>query len=101
MRLTPHEREVIRQSARECFDAQARVRLFGSRTDDARQGGDIDLLIDTRLTDPDQIARAHLCFVAQLYERLGEQKIDVLIDCPTRRSTLPIYAIARAQGQWL
>lgn len=101
MRLTPHERDIIRQSARECFDAQALVHVFGSRTDDARQGGDIDLLIDTRLTDPDQIAKAHVRFVAKLYERLGEQKIDVLIDYPTRQSTLPIYAIARAEGQLL
>lgn len=101
MRLTPREREVIRQSVRECFDAQAEVRLFGSRTDDSRKGGDIDLLVDTRLTDPALIARAHHRFLAQLYARLGEQKIDVLIDYPNRQTVLPIYDIARAKGQVL
>lgn len=101
MRLSPREREVIRQSVRECFDAQAEVRLFGSRTDDSRMGGDIDLLVDTRLTDPALIAQAHHRLLARLYARLGEQKIDVLIDYPTRQTALPIYDIARAQGQIL
>lgn len=98
MRLTPHERQVIQQAANDCFGSQTVVRLFGSRTDDERRGGDIDLLIDTPLTDPALIAQAHLRFVAKLYTQLGEQKIDVLIDYPSRQVDLPIYQIAREQG---
>ena len=98
MRLTPHERQVIQQAANDCFGSQTVVRLFGSRTDDERRGGDIDLLIDTPLGDPALIAQAHLRFVAKLYTQLGEQKIDVLIDYPSRQVDLPIYQIAREQG---
>jgi predicted nucleotidyltransferase len=98
MRLTPHEHQVIKQSASACFGEQAEVRLFGSRADDARRGGDIDLLIDTPLTDLAVIAQAHVRFVAKLYAQLGEQKIDVLIDYPHRQIDLPIYGIARQQG---
>ena len=98
MRLTPHERQVIQQAANDCFGSQTVVRLFGSRTDDERRGGDIDLLIDTPLADPALIAQAHLRFVAKLYTQLGEQKIDVLIDYPSRQVDLPIYQIAREQG---
>lgn len=98
MRLTPHERQVIQQAANDCFGSQTVVRLFGSRTDDTRRGGDIDLLVDTPLTDPALIAQAHLRFVAKLYTQLGEQKIDVLIDYPSRQVDLPIYQIAREQG---
>lgn len=98
MRLTPHERQVIQQAANDCFGSQTVVRLFGSRTDDTRRGGDIDLLIDTPLTDPALIAQAHLRFVAKLYTQLGEQKIDVLIDYPSRQVDLPIYQVAREQG---
>jgi hypothetical protein len=46
MRLSPHQRQVLVQTARVCFDPHVQVRLFGSGPDDARRGGDIDLLID-------------------------------------------------------
>jgi predicted nucleotidyltransferase len=98
MRLSPHEQAVIHRSARDCFGTQAQVLLFGSRVNDARRGGDIDLLIDTPPTDPTLIAQAHLRFLAQLYAQLGEQKIDVLIDYPARQHDLPIFRIAREQG---
>ena len=46
MRLSPAERRAIDTAAREAFPPGTRVMLFGSRTDDARRGGDIDLLIE-------------------------------------------------------
>lgn len=61
-------------------------------------GGDIDLLIETHLTDPKQIARAHTRFLATLYSTLGEQKVDVLIDYPNRRLYPGVYEVARTQG---
>ena len=98
VRLGDAEREVLRQAARECFEPDAVVRLFGSRLDDSRKGGDIDLLIETALTDPARIAKAHLHFLSFIYRRLGEQKIDLLIDYPSRQTRAPIYDIARSQG---
>ncbi len=98
MRLNPFERQTLKLAAQTCFDADAVVRLFGSRLDDSRRGGDIDLLIDTTLTDPGQIARAHSRFLAQIYAALGEQKIDVLIDYPHHQQQLPVYQLARARG---
>jgi hypothetical protein len=93
--LTPQQRQVLTQTARDCFDPAVQVRLFGSRADDARKGGDIDLLIETQLQDPAQIARAHTQFLARVYMALGEQKIDVLIDYPSCQSQAPIYQLAR------
>ncbi len=98
MRLNALESETLVQAAHECFEPSASVRLFGSRLDDAGRGGDIDLLIETNLTSAEQIARAHTRFLAYVYARLGEQKIDVLIDFPTRRQHVPIYQFARTQG---
>lgn len=98
MRLNPFERQVLKEAAQTCFDANAVVRLFGSRLDDSRKGGDIDLLIDTGLTDPSQIAKAHSRFLAKAYAALGEQKIDVLIDYPQHHQQLPVYLVAREQG---
>ena len=45
MRLTDFEANTIKQSACEVFGAKTQVFLFGSRTDDTKKGGDIDLYI--------------------------------------------------------
>lgn len=44
MRLQSHETEVIKRTVRD-FDKNAQIYLFGSRVDDSKKGGDIDLLI--------------------------------------------------------
>ena len=45
MRLTPGQQAAIRIAAIEAFGAGAAVWLFGSRADDGKRGGDIDLLV--------------------------------------------------------
>ena len=94
MRLSEHEKETLKHAALACFGQGTRMRLFGSRADEHRKGGDIDLLIESPLTDPAEIAKAHTRFLSQIYKRLGEQKVDVLIDYPGRRSHPPIFQVA-------
>jgi hypothetical protein len=58
------------------LDPQARLFLFGSRTDPHSRGGDIDLLIlSSKLTQRD-LRRLRLDF----FDRFGEQKLDILLD---------------------
>jgi hypothetical protein len=45
MRMTDAERLAIEAGSREVLPAGTRVGLFGSRTDDTRRGGDIELLL--------------------------------------------------------
>lgn len=45
MRLTEHQAKVIKKNCQMVFGEQTQVYLFGSRTDDNRRGGDIDLYI--------------------------------------------------------
>ena len=72
-------------------DPQAEVVLFGSRTDDAQRGGDIDLLIMSSKIDLDERRRIKL----KLLNRLGDQKIDVVVATDDSR---PFVRIARKEG---
>ena len=57
------------------FDPDAEIYLFGSRVDDSKKGGDIDLLILSSVLD----FKAKQRILIKLYDLLGEQKIDILI----------------------
>lgn len=100
MRLTTQDLQAIAEAAQEFFAPGSIVRLFGSRLDDQRRGGDIDLLIEppTSMTPDDLVARRN-GFLARLYRKLGEQKIDVLIVPIGYPDARPIIQVARRVGQ--
>ena len=98
MRLNDQQRAAIRTTVAETFGTEARVWLFGSRVDDAKRGGDIDLLIETDQVDADALARTEIAFLSKLQMKLGEQKIDVLLDYPARKKRPPIFSVARQTG---
>lgn len=58
MRLTPTQIATIKDATAEIFGDDARVWLFGSRADDSRRGGDVDLMVETAET-PDNPARTN------------------------------------------
>lgn len=76
MRLKDSEIAAIRSTVQD-LDKDAQIYLFGSRVDDGKKGGDIDLLImSARLVREDRrVIRM------RLYELIGEQKIDIVIAC--------------------
>ena len=50
MRLSIEESKMIRDSAVKYFGKNSKIYLFGSRTDDKKKGGDIDIYIETDKT---------------------------------------------------
>lgn len=76
MRLTPHEIAAIKAAAREAFGDTAVVRLFGSRVDDSKRGGDIDLHVEV---DTPRRRRDALVFRRELWKRLDEAPVDVVV----------------------
>jgi len=74
MRLTDKETKTI-LNAFESIDDNAEIYLFGSRIDDTKRGGDIDLLVHSQDIDKKILRRVKW----QLLELLGEQKIDILL----------------------
>jgi len=98
MRLTAQQAEAIRHAAVEVFGPDVELRLFGSRVDDDRRGGDIDLYVGTKEGCVERLVRAELDFLVKVKSRIGEQKIDLLLDYPSRRHRPPIFEIARTTG---
>jgi predicted nucleotidyltransferase len=87
MRLSSFEIQAIKESAREVF-GECKIYLFGSRVDDLKKGGDIDLYIQLP-QKPHFLAKPK--FLALLKRKIGEQKIDVVIDHPQKTKTLIDY----------
>jgi len=75
MRLTEWEIKEIKKAAKLVFGENVRVILFGSRVDDNKKGGDIDLYVVT--DDPSMEKEGK--FWIELQKRLGEQKIDIVL----------------------
>ena len=96
MRLSEEQIRIIRETAHEIFGERVRVRLFGSRVDDAARGGDIDLLVECDTSMPDRLQK-NLAFTARLQLQLGDQPIDVLVIDPTTRLQ-PVHEVARKTG---
>jgi len=74
MRLENYEIVAIKESVKK-KDKNAKVYLFGSRVDDNKRGGDIDLLIfSEKLSSGDASdIKGSIC------DEIGEQKIDIII----------------------
>lgn len=92
MRLTPTQPKFILQATRQSFGADANVWLFGSRVDDARRGGDVDLYVET--TQASTLLSALCCKIAL------EESLDLHVDLIVKEhgKNKPIYQIAKKQG---
>jgi predicted nucleotidyltransferase len=98
MRLSIEQVEIIKHVVEETLGDSARFYLFGSRTDDARRGGDIDLLVETATAlTPDALLDAKLKMLAALHRQLGERNIDLVFQQPHRQETA-FQRLARRQG---
>ncbi|WP_303908712.1 nucleotidyltransferase domain-containing protein [Thiohalomonas denitrificans] len=76
MRLSESQQQAIRETVL-AEDPTASVYLFGSRTDDRQEGGDIDLYLETDIETGTLELKARL--LNRLWERLGPQRIDLLL----------------------
>jgi len=100
-RLTPHMRlsidqiKAIRYAASTTFGDDTQVWLFGSRVDDAKKGGDIDLLVRPSPTAEQNFAQK-VSMLALLEKLLGERKIDLVIEHPG--DNRPIVSVAHSTG---
>ncbi len=72
--------------------------IFGSRVNQSKKGGDIDLYIETSSKNIDDALEMKQKFISDLIDKIGEQKIDVVLSILSLSKHLPIYEVARAEG---
>jgi predicted nucleotidyltransferase len=74
MRITEHERKTIVDAVND-IDPNAKVWLFGSRTDDNKKGGDIDIgILSIKIDVMEEIE-----IKQKMFDKMGEQKIDLVV----------------------
>ena len=74
MRITTSEISNLLSSIK-CFDEDADVYLFGSRVDDDKRGGDIDIAILSNKID----LKKKIDIKFNFFNDFGEQKLDIVI----------------------
>ena len=96
MRLSQFEIDTIKSLVKKYFGEDGRVFLFGSRTDDAKRGGDIDLFITN---EHEQCLTLHtkIHFLSDLKKMIGNQKIDVVFNTVTTREKQNFYSAICSQ----
>lgn len=96
MRLTQSQVEIIRSTAQQVLGERVRVTLFGSRVDDARKGGDVDLMVEV----PDAIDEPALLgarLASRVSRAMDGRKVDVVLKAPNLMLQ-PIHQIAQETG---
>ncbi len=93
MRLTKRVIKIIEDSIKKSF-ANVDVYLFGSRVDDSKRGGDIDLAIDSNITiSKEEFRKKRAIFRANLIRIDFDYSVDI-VDFNTKDELL-YYEIRR------
>lgn len=75
MRLGQEKIDVLKNKLK-MLSSNAKIYLFGSRVDDSKRGGDIDLLVVS-----DEITKKDLRILrVEFFKHFGEQKLDIVLD---------------------
>lgn len=74
MRLTPQQIELLKHKI-QAYLPESQIYLFGSRVDDTKKGGDIDILV---LADRSLSFQEKFAVKLAFYQQFGEQKIDIV-----------------------
>lgn len=76
MRLSENIRQLLKSSIKESF-GDVKVYLFGSRVDDKKKGGDIDIAIESDISRED-FRRNKIKFFTSLIKKDFDLKVDLV-----------------------
>jgi len=77
VRLSDRQIKAIKEAVQQVFGNKAKIYIFGSRAVPGQKGGDIDIMI--LIPDLQDKYKKKIELLTQLYKRLGERKIDLII----------------------
>lgn len=92
MRITDLQKTAIIEAV-EIVDPNARVWLFGSRTDDTKKGGDIDIAILSEIIGDEIMQQIQVR--RTICNKIGEQRIDIVASAD---GTEAIFQLAITEG---
>lgn len=96
MRISQKQHDDIKEIVSQLAGPEAVVTLFGSRVDDAKKGGDVDLLVElSNHVDNPALLSAKLS--VKISNIMFGRKVDVLLSAPNL-DYLPIHKYARLNG---
>jgi len=95
MRLSSFEKQSIINHFENIF-SNSKLYLFGSRVDDTKKGGDIDLYIETTTKEYDYTKI--LEFSGKVQDDIGWQKIDIVVNKIDENKDKLIYQNAKKTG---
>ena len=75
MRLSSAEIDLLKNQLR-VLSYDAKIYLFGSRVDDTKRGGDIDLLVVSNKLTKKELRLLRV----EYFKKFGEQKMDIILD---------------------
>ena len=84
MRISEEVKKNILNVSKTVFGNDISVYLFGSRADDNKRGGDIDLYIKSDKVIQDKLNKK-IRFLVELEKKIGEQKVDLVISSNKER----------------
>lgn len=91
MRIQTEQIQVLKNKVNE-LSKDAQLYLFGSRVDDTKKGGDIDLLIVSK-----SLTKKDLRFIRiDFFNYFGEQKIDIVLDNGEFKNPFTRYIFKKA-----
>ncbi|MDR2151190.1 MAG: nucleotidyltransferase domain-containing protein [Helicobacteraceae bacterium] len=95
MRISAYEKDTIIKAV-EAVDPSAKIWLFGSRADDSKKGGDIDIAILSKAIDTDILQKIKIR--RDICDKIGDQQIDILT---SQNGEEPFFKLAQANGRAL
>jgi len=98
VRLTPEQADTLKRIAAEIFGPRAGLMVFGSRADDARRGGDIDLYVTGADKPLTRQLDEKLRFLVKAKLALGDRRIDLVFAPAPHEQRLPIHREAERTG---
>lgn len=97
MRLSDREVDVICTAAKRRFGEATKTWLFGSRVDDSRRGGDIDILVEADLSEAEAFS-ARIDMMTDIQMAIGDQKIDIVISANVESDDRLVVSLALKDG---